>query len=185
MGFESYGIDISIEAIKSAKENLKTKNLKAELKVNNCINLPFNDNFFDLVISHGVLDHITFEDVKKSINEIKRVTKSGGYIYLTLISNEDCDFDKGKLIGKNTFKIKDGYENGLIQHYFDKSEIKEFFDGLKVFDIEMYDVKFPSVFTADKAHLQTSTNMKKYFDLSKFPDLNLKYSRWYIAAENP
>ena len=83
----------------------------------------------------------------------------------------------------NTFVLQEGYEKGIIQHYFDLEEIKELLEGFKVFDIELYEDRFPSAFTVDKAFLQSSKGTKKYIDLSKPLDVNLKYSRWYIAAE--
>ncbi len=104
-------------------------------------------------------------------------------IYITLRSTEDSEFGRGEKVAHNTFVLQEGYEKGIIQHYFDLEEIKELFEGFKVFDIELYEERFPSVFTVDKAFLQSSKGTKNYIDLSKPIDMNLKYSRWYIAAE--
>lgn len=46
--------------------------------------IPFNDNEFDLVICRGVFEHIPSEKQQKSINEMHRVTKSGGFCYITI-----------------------------------------------------------------------------------------------------
>jgi ubiquinone/menaquinone biosynthesis C-methylase UbiE len=40
--------------------------------------LPFEDNFFDLVIISNTLDHV--KDMKKAVNEIWRVLKKDGYV---------------------------------------------------------------------------------------------------------
>jgi ubiquinone/menaquinone biosynthesis C-methylase UbiE len=42
--------------------------------------LPFDDNFFDIVISNHVIEHVP--DQSMHINEIKRVLKPGGICYL-------------------------------------------------------------------------------------------------------
>lgn len=41
-------------------------------------NMPFSSNFFDLVIISNALDHV--KDMKKSVEEIERVIKDGGYV---------------------------------------------------------------------------------------------------------
>jgi SAM-dependent methyltransferase len=182
-GFNVYGIDISREAIEIAKAWLVQKGLKADLRVGDIKKLPFDDEFFDAIISFGVLDHITFSNAKKAIKEIKRVLMPGGYLFITLRSTESSEFGRGKKVAKNTFVLKEGYEKGLIQHYFDLEEIKELLEGFKIFDIELYEQKFPSAYTVDKSFLQSSKGIKKYLDLTNSIDFNLKDSRWYIAAE--
>lgn len=182
-GFEVYGIDISKEAIEIANAWLFKKGLKAYLRVGDIEKLPFDSEHFDVVISAEVLDHVPFSKAKKVIKEIRRVCAPNGYIYITLRSTEDSEFGRGEEVAHNTFVLQGGYEKGIIQHYFDLGEIKELLEGFKVFDIEIYEERFPSVFTVDKAFLQSSKGDKRYIDLSKPVDMNLKYSRWYVAAE--
>jgi len=183
LGFEVYGIDISKEAIEIANAWLFKKGLKADYRVGDIEKLPFDDRYFDVVISHGVLDHIPFSKAKKAMEEIRRVCDFDGYIYITLRSTEDSEFGRGEKVAHNTFVLQEGYEKGIIQHYFDLEEIRELLGELNVFDIELYEEKFPAVYSVDKSFLQSSKGSKKYIDLSKPIDMNLKYSRWYIAAE--
>jgi ubiquinone/menaquinone biosynthesis C-methylase UbiE len=182
-GFDVYGIDISEEAIKIANAWLTKKGLKAYLEVGDVEKLPFKDDYFDLVISCEVLDHIPFPKAKRAMREIRRVCVPGGYIFITLRSTEDSEFGRGKKVDHNTFVLQEGYEKGIIQHYFDLHEVRELFEGFKIFDIELYEQRFPRLFTVDKAFLQSSKGLKKHLDISKHVDLRLKYSRWYIAAE--
>jgi len=46
--------------------------------------IPFNDNKFDLVICRGVLEHIPKEKQQRSLNEMYRVTKKGGFAYVLI-----------------------------------------------------------------------------------------------------
>lgn len=183
LGFDVYGIDISEEAIEIANAWLEKKGLKAYLKVGDIEKLPFEDEYFDIIISFGVLDHILFTKAKNVIEEVRRVLAPNGYIYITLRSTEDSEFGRGKKVEHNTFVLEEGYEEGIIQHYFDLKEIKELLNGFKIFDIELYEERFPGFFTVDKAFLQSSKGEKKYIELSKPLSLELKYSRWHIAAE--
>ena len=45
-----------------------------------CHNLPFEDQSFDLVISLGMLEHVS--DYELAITEMKRVMSPGGYLFL-------------------------------------------------------------------------------------------------------
>lgn len=182
-GFDAYGIDISDKAIEIAKAWLAKKGLKAHLKVGDIEKLPFKDKYFDVVVSNEVLDHVPFSKAKKAIQEIRRVLTGGGYIYTTLRSTEDSEYGRGEEVDRNTFVLKEGYEKGLIQHFFDLEEIRELLAGFKIFDIEIYEQKFPEMYTVDKAFLQSSKGIKKYINLSQPTRFGLKYSRWHIAAE--
>lgn len=75
--FETYGIDISSFAIKKAKKitpNSKLFVQDAQLKY------PFKDNFFDIVTSYDVIEHLP--DPYGSLNESFRVLKTSGYLFL-------------------------------------------------------------------------------------------------------
>jgi len=68
-----YGIDVTDSVLKKAQkqnENINFIHAPAE-------NLPFNDNFFDLVFSIEVVEHV--QNPKKMFKEIQRVLKPGGY----------------------------------------------------------------------------------------------------------
>src|SRR5512136_1846490 len=47
-----------------------------------CHDLPFKDHSFDLVLSLGVLEHVS--DYELAITEMKRVLKPGGYLFLMM-----------------------------------------------------------------------------------------------------
>ena len=70
-----YGIEIQDRAINYAKH--RTDNLN--IIKGDALNIPFKDGFFDLVFTHGVLIHISPENIHKVINEIHRV--SSNYIW--------------------------------------------------------------------------------------------------------
>jgi len=182
-GYETYGVDISKEAIDLGNEWLKRKGLKPTLQVGNITNLPFDENYFDVIVSFGVLDHIPFLDAKKAIKEIVRVCNTGGYVYLSLRSTESSEFGRGKKTDNNTFVLDEGYEKGIIQHYFDLKEIEELMRDFRVFNVDLVEEISPAEYTLDKCFLQSSQGFKKYFDLTKPLDLSLKDSRWHVVAE--
>lgn len=133
-GIEPYGIEISKEAVKKAVEFSKQKFPSAKIVLYDGQKIPFDDEYFDFVISHGVLDHMTFNEAKLLINEIYRVLKPLGCLCLVVHSIYDSEYGKGKKIEENTFLIEEGdYEVGLPQHYFTFDELN---DLLNEFQIE-------------------------------------------------
>ena len=95
---ELYGIDLNDNTIE--QENFTFVKCDAE-------KLPFTDNFFDLTISIGTLEHITpIEKLSRVISEIRRVSRS----YCILVPSIDT------FLEPHTFKIKyqlKNYKAGL------------------------------------------------------------------------
>lgn len=73
---EVYGVDQSAEVLKIAQE----KYPKLKLTCAEVIDLPYKDNYFDLVIINGSLHH--FFAVKATFAEAHRVLKPGGAFVL-------------------------------------------------------------------------------------------------------
>lgn len=79
---EVHGIDLNPKWKESVGARLKNHAVCPELKSGNVLDLPYQDNYFDYVHSHGVMHHTT--DWKRGIAEMVRVCKPGGIIYLML-----------------------------------------------------------------------------------------------------
>ncbi|MFQ5405841.1 MAG: methyltransferase domain-containing protein [Candidatus Micrarchaeia archaeon] len=81
---EVFGIDISENAIKTAKKHFAD----AHFQVADASKLPFEDNFFDEVHAYDVLEHV--EDLNKVLSEINRVIKKDGQLVVE-IPNSDSE----------------------------------------------------------------------------------------------
>lgn len=82
-GINVRGVDISNYAI-----NNSIPEIKNYLKVANALELPFDDNEFDLVISITTVHNLEIEECKKSIKEISRVSKKNSFITVDAYRNE-------------------------------------------------------------------------------------------------
>jgi ubiquinone/menaquinone biosynthesis C-methylase UbiE/peptidoglycan/xylan/chitin deacetylase (PgdA/CDA1 family) len=80
-GFEFYGVDISEEMIRQARERFGHIR-SAQFSTGRIEKLEFPDSFFDAVICMGVVEYI--EDDGKAVREMARVLKPGGYAIITL-----------------------------------------------------------------------------------------------------
>ena len=70
------GVDISSSAIALAKQNCAQQRLQADLREADGEHLPFDDNAFDFVFAHGVVQYTTHDQAL--VDECRRVLKPGG-----------------------------------------------------------------------------------------------------------
>lgn len=75
-GADLFGVDLTEKGIETTKKRLKLYNLKSNLQRIDAENLPFKDNYFDIVYSWGVIHHS--EDTEQVVKEIYRILKPGG-----------------------------------------------------------------------------------------------------------
>ena len=82
-GLDVYGVDISEYAIKNCLSQVKEKCYEGS-----ATKLPFEDKFFDLVISITTLHNLFNYDLDLALQEIKRVCKGKSYICVEGYRNE-------------------------------------------------------------------------------------------------
>jgi ubiquinone/menaquinone biosynthesis C-methylase UbiE len=103
------GVDISNEAITHATaEYLTQKNLK--FFEASCIQLPFADHSFDVVVSFETIEHITEHDA--FLDEIKRVLTADGLLILS--SPNKAEYSDARNF-QNEFHVKELYRDELAQ----------------------------------------------------------------------
>ncbi|MGC8646908.1 MAG: class I SAM-dependent methyltransferase [Thermoplasmata archaeon] len=99
--------------------------------------IPFRDNSFDAVIMFNVLENFNEYEIEKLTGEVNRIMKNNGLIFLNVISKGDFRYGKGVEIERDTF-LKD---NGIMTHYFDIEEIKNYFKNFKIEYIKILNKK--------------------------------------------
>ncbi|MBK7993350.1 MAG: class I SAM-dependent methyltransferase [Blastocatellia bacterium] len=84
------GVDLTPRSIELVGKRFQQQNLTGNFQVADAENLPFPDNHFDLVYSHGVLHHTP--DTQKAINEVHRVIKPGGRALVMLYHRNSYNY---------------------------------------------------------------------------------------------
>lgn len=137
-GFDVYGCDYSKEGINQTKKMLKKFNLNAKIKFADMTNLPYEDNFFDGIVSYGVFYYGNSKIMKKAIDELYRVLKIGGKAIIITRTNEDYRFNKGKKVEHNTYilDINETNEKGMILHFLSKEDVFEYYSKFKKIILE-------------------------------------------------
>ena len=110
-----YGIDISKYAIDNSVSEIKHK-----LQVANARKLPYEDNFFDLVISINTIHNLEKVECAIALKEISRVSKQNAFIAVDAYRNneEKQRMDAWNLTAKTILSVDDWIE------FFDKNQYK-------------------------------------------------------------
>lgn len=101
-----YVIDVNEKAIE-----LIAKDLYFEKNIQDARNLKYPDNFFDVVASFDVFEHIK-EDYRV-INEVYRVLKKGGYLIFSVPANQFMYSSHDKALGHKRRYNKNQLKNLL------------------------------------------------------------------------
>lgn len=126
-GFDSYGIDISKNAIRLSRKISKRMDTdeKASFLISDIKKLPFKEETFNSIIDHNLLIHIPMEKWNEYLRNVYRVLKPGGFLCLLELSvktNETDGFEPTS--SKNEF-TRNGGETCF--HFVKKNEIKKYF----------------------------------------------------------
>ncbi|MHA1942782.1 MAG: class I SAM-dependent methyltransferase [Candidatus Thorarchaeota archaeon] len=145
LGYDVYGFDASPKALSMTQDWLQEKNLTANLTEHLMEKpFPYDDNFFDAVISIQVIHHNLMRDIMKTVAEIERVLKPGGVFFVTFPIlhsgpvEEERDWKLVK-IEEGTYMPQKGWERGIPHHYFTLEEIPDVFNSFEIDDIFLDD----------------------------------------------
>jgi 2-polyprenyl-3-methyl-5-hydroxy-6-metoxy-1,4-benzoquinol methylase len=78
LGYQTVGIDPSLKSIRAAKRVSKQLGIEADYVVADGRFLPFRDHSFDQVFSYSVLQHLSKENARTTLAEIRRTLRVGG-----------------------------------------------------------------------------------------------------------
>ena len=135
-GFDVYGIEASPAGLKYAIKWSEKEKVALKLTIGEMSHLPFDSDFFDLVIAWNVLYHGTADYVHKTVSEIERCLKLDGHLLCTLISTQNNKYGLGEEIEEGTFVIAEEREKSHPHHYFDIKEINRYLGKFTLFECE-------------------------------------------------
>jgi len=141
-GFDVSGLDSSKTAIELTRQWLDEENLDAHLHHGRMEEtLPYDDDLFDAIISVQVIHHNLMTQILATIQEIDRVLRTGGYLYITVPilgpepKNPENDW-KLNWIEDGTYIPQCGPESGIPHHYFSEEELQRVLFDYEI--LEMY-----------------------------------------------
>lgn len=85
------GVDLTAESVDRVRSRLTVRELPyRDLRQGSVLGLPFADDTFDLVFSHGVLHHVP--DIKQAQHEIHRVIRPSGELVIMVYARWSLNY---------------------------------------------------------------------------------------------
>ena len=118
-GFSVSGIDSSPSAIAYAQNRFNEDNLTGDFQIGSFSQLPFKDDFFDLVIDRGAITCCGFSVANQAVSEIRRVLQIEGKFFCNPYSDRHSSYVSGKHGADGLIvEISDGTLTGVGQICF-------------------------------------------------------------------
>jgi ubiquinone/menaquinone biosynthesis C-methylase UbiE len=132
VGFQISGLDISKSAIEYGESRLEKLGFEqADLRVGDITKLPWEDDYFDIVLDRGALTQNNYQRISKSLEEVRRILKKDGGIMLsyTLFGLNTTAIKYAKEVSKNTYDFftESKFASVGLTSFFGKSDIEELF----------------------------------------------------------
>lgn len=80
--FEAHGVDFSEEALRLAKQRASEHNVVVDWRECSALKTPFDSGYFDLITDRGCYHHIDGPRRHQYANEIARILRPGGVLFL-------------------------------------------------------------------------------------------------------
>jgi len=127
----THGIEFNINQLEKANQYANMKNQCLNIKQGDMRQLKFENESFSFVYSYNSVFHMTKADVLKSINEIKRVLRPNGLIFVNFLTTRDHRCGTGVALGENQYEQMDD-DMPVIHSYFEEDEPDMYFENMKI-----------------------------------------------------
>ncbi|MFQ5801313.1 MAG: class I SAM-dependent methyltransferase [Candidatus Methylomirabilales bacterium] len=159
-GYETYGTEVAESAISQFKANLHSNHLDTALAERIVITspdssrLPFEEGFFDAIVSNQVLHFLPSEEhIKRVCKELSRCLRPGGVVFFTMmaprnyyITHHLTQIHPGRIY---EVTVQPGHRLAGVRHFYyivrDEEELKSLFSEFECltvghFDQSMFDL---------------------------------------------
>jgi SAM-dependent methyltransferase len=142
--FQAFGMDFSIVGVQHARERLLAAGLQGGLAQASMLALPYRDCSFAVVVSYGVFNYGTADEMKQAVAEVHRILVPGGKAFVMLRTTDDYRFGKGTQLGHNTFQLNISETNELhsTQHFLAAEDVPVYFANFSQVIFEKTETSF-------------------------------------------
>ncbi|UCB43446.1 MAG: methyltransferase domain-containing protein [Dehalococcoidales bacterium] len=138
LGYRIYGLDNARTGLCLAQERLAQVGLATELVCADMTAIPWHDEFFGAVIVIQVIYHNPIEGIRRTIEEIHRVLKPGGWLFVTVSTCKPLGpmrYYSGVEIEPGTMVMDEGPDKGVPHHFFTMPELLDELSRFALIDL--------------------------------------------------
>lgn len=133
-GYEVVGFDVAASSIELTRKMLGNLSVSTDKYfVSSITEVSYPSEQFDAVVAHAVIDHLSAEDANRAVEELLRIVKSGGLVYLSFdeISEEDTLIEH-KVMEDGSYLYTEGDRSGLLFQYYTNEAIDNLLRNRKI-----------------------------------------------------
>jgi len=133
MGHEVYASDGSTKAIDLTRQWIEDAGLTAKTRVAEMEVCPWKEVSFHGVVCWDSLHHNTIDNIKKTVDNVRRHLKPNGLFMANVLSVTSMGHhDTGREIEPYTFINDDGHEAGIPHHFFDEDRLRSLLETWEI-----------------------------------------------------
>ena len=130
-GYSTYGIEMNVEQMNRANQFAAERGQNLNIHQGDMRQLAINDESMSFVYSYNSIFHMKKQDVKEAINELKRVLKPGGLLFVNFLTLKDFRVGDGVDLGEHQYEqIED--DELVIHSYYDYDEADSMFSDMQL-----------------------------------------------------
>jgi SAM-dependent methyltransferase len=140
LGLNLYGAEVSKDICVQTKETIARFGYDVDLREGSNRSLPFEDNFFDYIVSWNVIHYENTEaNMRAAIAEHARVLKPGGRLFISTVAPDNKILENHKIVGDHRYQIgrEDDFRKGEVFFCFDSPSYVQFYWGDHFKDINV------------------------------------------------
>ncbi len=132
-GFKVTATDWATSGLKKLKRKIKNTPFLQNLKtsVQDVRELSFKANSFDIIYSHLSLHYFNTQTTQKIMQNLHKILKSSGLLFIKVKSTKDPLFGKGHKIDTHTFSYY-----GHVRHFFNKKELASLLKSFNIISLQ-------------------------------------------------
>lgn len=130
-GYTTSGIDCNPAQIELAHAWALQRGYTLGIRMGDMRQLAFEDTSFSFVYSYNSIFHMRKLEVARSIEEMKRVLKPGGIMFVNFLTVNDFRCGEGGDLGNNQYEQFDD-DLPVIHSYYTSAEPDTLFEGMEL-----------------------------------------------------
>lgn len=130
-GYMTKGIEIDSSQIEKANNYAKKNGQQLKIEQGDMRKLNFDNEYFSFAYSYNSVFHMSKAEVLRSVNEMKRVIKPHGLLFVNFLTVKDFRCGTGVDLGQNQYEQFDD-NIPVIHSYFEESEADKYFEDMKI-----------------------------------------------------
>lgn len=136
LGFAVQGMDLAVNGLRAAAGGLKDAKVSAGLLQADMTALPYAGETFDALVSVHVIFHNPAALLQRTMDEIFRVVKPGGLVFLTFNSTRSYRYGRGTELEPGTYIPDVGGDAGIPHHFSDLADLSRLLARFQVQKVE-------------------------------------------------